>query len=826
MLRNNNRAVIKRMAKTSLKSNRQKNLVMLAAVVLSAFMLFSVLTAGITYFQMWRLQNLRLQGGEYDAIMYGCSDEQMKMLQENKDVTEIGIVSIAGSIVETEKTDLSEIMLLWEDDTSWNVMGRNARTSLKGNYPVKENEVMVTQKALKEGGLLGYGIGDSFRATWLDGNGKKRTMEFVISGIWDGYGSKNLFYVSESFFEKSGYELSNPNCGRIQLGIRQKIMTQQQKNDFTESMKLKKMQAIVFTTELANALPIYLGLFGLLVVICLCAWLLIYNIMYLSVTGNIRYYGLLATIGMTGKQIYGLIYRQLFYLGAAGIMTGTVSAMGISFFVMPSVVRAFGISEKVEVVFHPSVFLLTVTLLALTILFAGRKPAKLAAAVSPVEASRYAGSMQSAKHPLHIGEKGSVIWRMGARKVVKDRKKTAVITLSLSIGLSVFLCMITLIKSQGPRTIVSSAWGDDLEIMNKTLRTDETEKWKELWNGELEQELKNIPGVKDVHLVSTAGIMIPWEPEFSDLWMHKIYDRWILDPYEPFMQQYKKHPEDFGTCLVGIDKKSLPVLNETLEKPLDEKAFLEGRTCVVYQNGLDLGIKELAGKKVRCADAENTSHTFAFEIAGCTPSYEFLGPDIGMLPTVIISDRALAKLGIKTYHYKVLVYYDEAYDEETEHAVKSFMEQKAGAKNLKYESKIEDMKEIEAAQGNMMYVGTGISLILALIGIMNYFNTMIGNIESRKKELEILENIGMTYRQMKQMLIREGALYAGISVLLTLMIGLPVTYVLFSSMNYMKVPFFIPVVPVALFVLAVIAICMFIPVVIQKMFRAGKKERA
>ncbi len=256
MLRNNNRAVIKRMAKTSLKSNRQKNLVMLAAVVLSAFMLFSVLTAGITYFQMWRLQNLRLQGGEYDAIMYGCSDEQMKMLQENKDVTEIGIVSIAGSIVETEKTDLSEIMLLWEDDTSWNVMGRNARTSLKGNYPVKENEVMVTKKALKEGGLLDYGIGDSFRATWLDGNGKKRTMEFVISGIWE-----------------SGYELSNPNCGRIQLGIRQKIMTQQQKNDFTESMKLKKMQAIVFTTELANALPIYLGLFGLLVVICLCAWL-------------------------------------------------------------------------------------------------------------------------------------------------------------------------------------------------------------------------------------------------------------------------------------------------------------------------------------------------------------------------------------------------------------------------------------------------------------------------------------------------------------------------------------------------------------------------
>lgn len=825
MLKNNNRAVIKRMAKTSLKSNRQKNLIMLAAVILSAFMVFSVLTAGMTYFQMWRLQNLRLQGGEYDAIMYGCSDEQMKMLQENKDVTEIGITAIAGCIVETEKTDISEIMLVWKDDTNWNVMSAPARTSLKGNYPVKENEVMVTEKALKEGSLFGYGIGDSFRATWMDGNGEKRTTEFVISGIWDGYGDKNLFYVSQSFYKESGYELSNPNSGRILLGIRQKILSEQKKSDFIESMKLKKLQAISFTTELANALPIYLGLLGLLVVICLCAWLLIYNIMYLSVTGNIRYYGLLQTIGMTGKQIYGLIYRQLFYLGAAGIITGTAAAMGISFFVMPSVVRAFGISEKVEVVFHPFVFVLTVMLSAFTILFAGRKPAKLAATVSPIEASRYSGSMQSAKHPLHAGQTGSIIWRMGARKVMKDRKKTAVITLSLSIGLSVFLCIITLVKSQGPRTIVSSVWGDDLEVMNKTLRIDETEKGKELWDGKLENELKAISGVKDVRLVSTSKILVPWEPEFSDMWMKKIYDRWILDPYEPFMQQYKDHPEDFGTCLVGIDEDSLPALNETLEKPLDEKAFLEGKTCVVYQNGLDIGIKELAGKKVRCVDAGNTDHTFEFEIAGCTASYEFLGPDIGMPPTVIISSSALENLGIRAYHYKALVYYDEAYDEETEHAVKSFMEKKAGAKNLKYESKIEDMKDIEAAQGNMMEVGTGISLILALIGIMNYLNTMIGNIESRKKELEILENIGMTYRQMKQMLIREGALYAGISVLLTIIIGLPVTYALFSSMNYMNVPFFIPVIPVVLFVLAVTAVCICIPVMIQNMLRFGKKKK-
>ena len=814
MLKNNNNAAIKRMAKSSLKSNRQKNLIMLAAICLSSFMVFSVLTAGITYFQMWRQQNLRLQGAEFNAIMYGCSSEQMKLLQENENVTQIGITAIAGCIVATEKIDVSEIMLMWADETYWDVMKAPARTSLQGHYPVRENEVMVTKEALKEGELSGYKTGDRFQAQWLDGNGNKRTMEFVISGIWDGYGTKKAFFVSKAFYDKCGYELSSPGSGRICLGIRQKIMTKQQKDDFIESMKLKKVQAIFFTTELGYSLPIYLGLSGLLVVICLCAYLLIYNIMYLSVTGNIRYYGLLQTIGMTGKQIYGLIYRQMLLLGIAGITAGTVSGMGISFLVMPSVIRAFGISEKAEMTFQPPVFLLTIVLSSFTIYIGSRKPAKLAATVSPIEASRYSGSMQTAKHLAHSTGKGSIIWRMGARKAIKEKKKTAIITLSLAIGLSVFLCIITLIKSQGPRTIVSSAWGDDLEIMNKTLKSDDAQKRRELWNAGLKNELEAVSGVKEVRFVRTAEIMVPWEAGFADLWMQKTYDRWMEYPYESDLEEYKNHPENFGTWIVGIDEESFSALNENLEQPLDKKAFLEGKTCVVYQNDIEVEMKELAGKKVRCTEWGNAYHTFDFEIAGLTMNYEFLGPGMGLPPTVIVSSSALEKLGIETYYYKAFVYYDKEYDEETETAVKSLMAKKSGAKYLRYESKIGDMEEIKAAQGNMMEVGTGISLVLALIGIMNYINTMIGNIESRRKELEILENIGMTYRQMKQMLVREGALYALLSVLLTFLAGLPVTYGLFQSMNYMKVPFFVPVIPVLLFILAVFAICIIIPVVI------------
>ncbi len=68
-------------------------------------------------------------------------------------------------------------------------------------------------------------------------------------------------------------------------------------------MNLGKQQSLFFTEDPGTSLQILAGLLGLSAVTCLCAYLLIYNIMYLSVAGKVRYYGLLQTVGMTEKQI-------------------------------------------------------------------------------------------------------------------------------------------------------------------------------------------------------------------------------------------------------------------------------------------------------------------------------------------------------------------------------------------------------------------------------------------------------------------------------------------------------------------------------------------
>ena len=70
MLKNNNQPVIHRMAKTNLKSNFRRSITMTVAVMLSSFLLFSVFTVGLTYLKMNKLQNIRLNGADFDAILY------------------------------------------------------------------------------------------------------------------------------------------------------------------------------------------------------------------------------------------------------------------------------------------------------------------------------------------------------------------------------------------------------------------------------------------------------------------------------------------------------------------------------------------------------------------------------------------------------------------------------------------------------------------------------------------------------------------------------------------------------------------------------------
>ena len=245
MLKNPNQKVIKRMAGNALKVNRRKTITLFLAVLLSSFLVFTIFTVGDSYFRLQKIQNIRMSGAEFDAIMYGVTDEQRQMCENNPNIALTGTVGVCGWVEKTHQDSTPDVGLIWADDGYWTQMMEPVREKLEGRYPIALDEIMVTKSALKECGYEDLDVGDTLAMSYGTHEGIF-TGTFRICGIWDGYGPKKQFYVSKEFYDQSGWKLSQAASGRYFMDFRQKIMTKTEQNAFIESMNLGKQQNLFF----------------------------------------------------------------------------------------------------------------------------------------------------------------------------------------------------------------------------------------------------------------------------------------------------------------------------------------------------------------------------------------------------------------------------------------------------------------------------------------------------------------------------------------------------------------------------------------------------
>ncbi len=127
-----------------------------------------------------------------------------------------------------------------------------------------------------------------------------------------------------------------------------------------------------------------------LVLILLTGYLIIYNVFQISVANDIRFYGLLKTIGTTGRQIKAMLRQRgpPPQLRAVGIPIGLVVGWLVGGQLAPAVMAQLdGVSDVVSV--SPVIFLGSAAFALLTVFLSCARPGRMAARVSPVEAVRY-----------------------------------------------------------------------------------------------------------------------------------------------------------------------------------------------------------------------------------------------------------------------------------------------------------------------------------------------------------------------------------------------------------------------------------------------------
>lgn len=91
---------------------------------------------------------------------------------------------------------------------------------------------------------------------------------------------------------------------------------------------------------------------------------------------------------------------------------------------------------------------------------------------------------------------------------------------------------------------------------------------------------------------------------------------------------------------------------------------------------------------------------------------------------------------------------------------------------LMYESKASIRSEFEQFQKMFFLLGGVLCAIIGLVGILNFFNAIMTGILSRKREFAVLQSVGMTNRQLKQMLVQEGLFYTAGSVVVAFLLSL------------------------------------------------------
>ena len=89
------------------------------------------------------------------------------------------------------------------------------------------------------------------------------------------------------------------------------------------------------------------------------------------------------------------------------------------------------------------------------------------------------------------------------------------------------------------------------------------------------------------------------------------------------------------------------------------------------------------------------------------------------------------------------------------------------------------VESLESMMSMMKTMGYSFLLLIGMITFMNMANTMILNVITRKRELGVLQAVGMTNKQLNKMLRNEGLLFTLGSVVISLVVGIPAGYGLF-----------------------------------------------
>lgn len=781
---NNNKDIIKKITKRSLKANKIRNIFAVIAIVLTTFMISAIFTLAISYAKNYQIMNLRDQGTTATTFLANPTDKQIKEI-ENLDISknigqEINVGNVSKESLDNNKTN---IFIKYLDKENWENQLTPCISGIKGNYPTKENEIMLSKLALEFLNKENSKIGDKIKISY-DMNGKTVEKEFILSGYFTSYDyikDSGYMFVSEKFVYNKNLSLEKNGQLLITLQNNKKA---EAPNLLKSKVSLNENQKFEYNydaEEDSNSIKVAAVMIGSIIgaFIVISGYLIIYNILYIAVTKNIQFYGLLKTIGTSPKQIKKIVKSEGLKLSIIGIPIGIILAVIVSYLIVPLALEGMASGTYYEkmmenkIYFEPIVFILSILFSLFTVLISCKKTSKIASSISPIEAMKYSGQKTKKEKKNRNSTKGGKLYKMAWYNVFRDKKRAILVFLSLFMGIMAFLGVNTFINSVSVENYANRYLNNDFEL--QAYYDDNSGIDNKVIN-----EIEKIEGINSVETLKASMLQMDMNEKIIKPLLKAAYERHVEDEsaLQTYLDKVKKNPSEFSPWVVGVEDKTIERFNEENEEKIDLEAFKNGKLALIesfyYSKGKEL---DFSGKKITLKNADkNKTMSFNTRMFFNDESgiLSFNGSNVLGVPTIYVSSSALNKLDKNLNVDKIYIDVDDKYDSK----VKSKLKTIASESRLVLESKTDKIESFNKSSLMMNVVGGGISIILIFIGLLNFINVMVTNVNVRLQELAIMESIGMTKKQIKKMLTIEGAYYASITTLLTCTLGMGMVYLI------------------------------------------------
>ena len=778
-------SILRTLSRRSFRANRRRNLVAILAIILTTMMFTSLFVLSQSMIE--NMQQMYIQQAGYSSQLSSSllTDDEADAIAAHPAVAEASRSTVVGVAenVSGRQVELRAASADYADSA--------LSLPTEGRMPENADEIALDTITLDKLGLA-HQLGETVHLSWTSapGSDESNSAEFTLCGIWQGNPAAmaSMAWVSEDFAEKLSVGVSQDAAresgsilGLTMLhidlvddsdpsGTAEKILADTGLSECVTLSPNIAYDSAVGQNMLRELLPMAICM----VLVFVSGYLIIYNIFQISVAADIRFYGRLKTLGATKRQLKKIIYSQARRLCLVGIPFGLVIGYFLGAVLVPFMITSTGGAATAAL--DPWIFVGAAVFAAVTVRISCLKPARTCGKVSPMEALRYTDAEPLSRRKRKKSHSASVR-AMAWANLGRNRKRTVLVIASLSLGLVLLSGIYAKNASFDIDKYMSGTVISDFEVEDASIASNFTtyDPQGTTINSALVEKIDALDGLERTgalyaqvinHEVGESALknIERYYNAEERLAVIKATDPGLYDAYSDMLAS--------GSCtaiLYGVDGLVVDTLADAqnvLAGNFDKEAFASGSYVVVdagpAENADEIAPTYNVGDSVTLGD--KTYEVMAI-VRDITPITEGKNSDTADFLGLYIPAEDFRAMYPENTLRKY--FFDVAAEDQPAAEQMLLDVQSEDDPALSFTSKqtlIDHYKEQTRASTIMAFA---ISFVIAVVGVLNFVNSMLTAIFSRQKEFAMLQSIGMTRRQLRNMLISEGMYYAGITLVLS-----------------------------------------------------------